>query len=131
MRKAGRNRRQKPAVENGFSLIETLIATAIIAGMLGAVFQVIETGARQMRAVEQRRVAILVAQSQLAAVDAAQSSSFGETRGVTDGVRWRIEVARRPQTIASAAQLDDITVTTGLDSDGRDQFVLKTIRVAR
>ena len=84
-----------------------------------------------MRAVEQRRVAILVAQSQLAAVDAAQSSSFGETRGVTDGVRWRIEVARRPQTIASAAQLDDITVTTGLDSDGRDQFVLKTIRVAR
>ena len=81
--------------ENGFSLVETLIASVIIAGMLGVVFQVIETGARQTRAVENRRLAILVAQSQLAAVGAAQNNSFGETKGVTGGIRWRIGKSRR------------------------------------
>ena len=117
--------------ENGFALIETLIATAIIAGMLGAVFQVIETGARQTRAVENRRLAILVAQSQLAAVGAAQNNSFGETKGVTGGIRWRIKVSPRRGNANSAARLEDVLVTTGMDNDGRDLFVLRTVRVAR
>lgn len=117
--------------ENGFTLIETLIATAIIAGTLGATYQVIATGAKQTSAVEDRRLAILVAQSQMAAVGAAQNSGFGETRGVTDGVRWRIEIAAYRSGPASSAKLEQVTVTTGLDRDGRDLFALRTIRVAR
>jgi type II secretory pathway pseudopilin PulG len=120
----------------GFALVETLVASAIIAGMLGVVFQVIETGARQIRSVENRRLAILVAQSQLAAVGAAQNNSFGETTGVTGGVRWRIKITQRRGNSSSAARLEDVVVTTGMDDatvnkDRRDLFVLRTVRVAR
>ena len=119
----------KPA--NGFTLIETLIATAIIAGMVGTTYQVITTSARQTGEVENRRLAILVAQSQIAAVGAAQNSGFGETRGVTDGIRWRIVIDAYRSGPVSAARLEQVRVTTGLDSDGRDLFTVRTIRVAR
>jgi general secretion pathway protein I len=116
---------------NGFALIETLIAIAIIAGMLGVTYQVIESGARQTRRVEDHRLAVLIAQSQLASVGAAQNNAFGESRGVTDGIRWRIAITPYRSGTASAAKLEQVSVTTGLDSDGRDLFVLRTIRVAR
>jgi general secretion pathway protein I len=116
---------------NGFSLIETLIATAIVAGALAVTWQVVETGARQARAVEDRRLAILVAQSRLAAVGAAQNSSFGETRGTADGVRWRVSVKPYAQGPASAAKLEEVTVVTGMEGDKRDLFSLSTVRVAR
>jgi prepilin-type N-terminal cleavage/methylation domain-containing protein len=123
--------RQNARKANGFSLVETLVATAIIAGGLGATYQVVGTGARQTRIVEDRRLAILVAQSQLAAVGAARNNSFGETRGVTDGMRWRITIKPWRGGGVSAVRLEDVSVTTGLDSDGRDLFTVHTIRVAR
>jgi general secretion pathway protein I len=116
---------------NGFTLVETLVATAIVAAALGVTWQVVETGARQNRAVENRRIAILVAQSQLAAVGAAQSNSLGDTRGVTDGVNWRIAIKPYTAGPASAIKLEEVSVTTGLESDKRDLFTLQTIRVAR
>ncbi len=122
---------EKARKTNGFSLVETLVATAIIAGGLGATYQIVGAAARQTRTVEDRRLAILVAQSQLAAVGAAQSNSFGETRGVTDGIRWRITIKPWRGGGVSAVKLDDVRVTTGLDSDGRDLFTVNTIRVAR
>ncbi len=115
----------------GFALVESLIATAIVAAALGVTWQVVETGARQARGVENRRLSILVAQSQLAAVGAAQNSRFGETRGVTDGVRWRIGVRPYAQDAASAVKLEQVTVVTGMDADGRDLFSLSTLRLAR
>jgi prepilin-type N-terminal cleavage/methylation domain-containing protein len=120
---------------NGFTLVETLVATAIVAAALGVTWQVVETGARQNRAVESRRIAILVAQSQMAAVGAAQNNSLGDTRGVTDGISWRIAIKPYTAGPASAIKLEEVSVTTGLakglESDKRDLFTLQTIRVAR
>jgi type II secretory pathway pseudopilin PulG len=115
----------------GFALVETLIATAIVAAALGVTWQVVETGARQTRGLENRRLAILVAQSQLAAVGAAQNNSFGDTRGVTDGIAWRITVRPYTQGPVSMAKLETITVVTGIDKERRDLFSLSTVRVAR
>ena len=117
--------------ESGFALAETLVATAIIAAMLGVTFQSIETGARQTRLVEERRKAMLVAQSQLTAVGSAQSTSFGETNGITSGIRWRLSVQPYRANEPSGARLEAVSVTAGLASDKRDLVVLKTIRVAR
>ncbi len=122
--------RARRAKEAGYSLIETLVAIAIIAGALGVTAQVISSGARQTRAVEDRRLAILVAQSQMAAVGAAQNSRFGDSRGVTDGVRWRIAVKPWSSGVASPVRLEEVVVTTGLETGG-DLFTLRTIRVAR
>lgn len=116
---------------NGFALVETLIAAAIIAGMLGVVYQVIETGARHSRTVENRRLAVMVAQSRLAAVGAAQNASLGETKGQTNGVRWRVEITPRRSELASDARLENVTVTTGMTGEDRDLFILRTIRVAK
>ncbi len=116
--------------ENGFTLVEVLVAITIIGAALGVTSQVITNGAQQTRAVEERRLAILVAQSQLAAVGAARNSRFGESRGSTDGVRWRIEVKPWTSGIVSPVRLEEVIVTTGMEQS-RDLFVLRTVRVAR
>lgn len=119
------------SADQGFALAETLVAAAIIAAMLGVTFQTIESGARQARMIEDRRQAMLVAQSQLTAVGAAQSTSFGETAGLTSGIRWRLTVQPYRANEASGARLEQVSVTAGLASDKRDLVVLRTIRVAR
>jgi type II secretory pathway pseudopilin PulG len=117
--------------QGGFALVETLIAAAIIAGMLAAVFQVIQTGAQQNRSVEQRRLAILTAQSQLAAVGASENNRLGESRGVSNQISWRISITPRGRSRTSTARLEDVTVTTGIAGEERALFVLRTIRVAQ
>lgn len=119
------------AQEDGFALAETLVATAIIAAMLGVTFQSIDTGARQNRLVEDQRRAMLVAQSQLTAVGAAQSTSLGEITGLTSGIRWRLTVRPFRADQPSGARLEEVQVIAGLASDKRDLAILKTIRVAR
>lgn len=117
--------------DRGFALAETLVAAAIIAGMLGVTFQTIENGARQARLIEDRRQAMLVAQSQLTAVGSAQSTSFGETSGLTSGIRWRLMVQPFRADEPSGARLEQVSVAAGLAGDKRDLVVLRTIRVAR
>lgn len=117
--------------ESGFALAETLVATAIIAAMLGVTFQSIEAGARQTRQIEDRRKAMLVAQSQLTAVGSAQSTSLGETNGLTSGIRWRLLVQPYLANEPSGARLETVSVTAGLAGDTRDLAVIKTVRVAR
>lgn len=116
---------------SGFALAETLVATAIIAGMLGVTFQTIENGARQARLIEDRRQAMLIAQSQLTAVGSAQSTRFSETSGLTSGIRWRLSVKPYRADQPSIARLEQVSVTAGLASDTRDLVVLRTVRVAR
>lgn len=119
------------SAEQGFALAETLVATAIIAAMLGVTFQSIEAGARQARQVEDRRQAMLVAQSQMTAVGSTQSTSLGETSGITSGIRWRLLVQPYRANEPSGARLEQVSVTAGLARDSRDLVILKTIRVAR
>lgn len=119
------------ATQNGFALVETLVATAIIAVMLGVTFQSIELGARQTRMVEDRRQAMLIAQSQLSAVGAARSDVFGDSKGLTSGIGWRLTVKPYRTDQPSVARLEEVTVTAGLADDPRPLIILKTVRVAR
>jgi type II secretory pathway pseudopilin PulG len=119
------------SVEKGFALAETLVATAIIAAMLGVTFQSIESGARQTRMIEDRRQAMLIAQSQLTAVGSAQSTSLGETSGITSGIRWRLSVQPYRANQQSGAKLELVSLTAGLEREKRDLVILKTIRVSR
>jgi type II secretory pathway pseudopilin PulG len=117
--------------EKGFALVETLVATAIIAAMLGVTFQSIESGAQQTRMIEDRRQAMLIAQSQLTAVGSAQSTSLGETSGLTSGIRWRLLVEPYRANQQSGAKLEQVSVIAGLANEKRDLVILKTIRVSR
>jgi hypothetical protein len=74
---------------------------------------------------------MLVAQSQLTAVGSAQSTSLGETTGLTSGIRWRLSIKPYRANQPSGARLEQVSVIAGLASDKRDLVVLQTIRVAR
>lgn len=84
----GETTRQGNPRERGFSVVEALVATAIVAAMSGALFQVVATNANSARAVAERRLAMLVAQSatDLAVVQGARSRAA--ERGATAGMTW-------------------------------------------
>lgn len=117
--------------EDGFALAETLVSAAIIAAMLGVTFQSITASAQQSRMIEQRRLALLVAQSQIAVADAATETSFGETRGQTGGISWRVTITPYPAFTDASVPLELITVSTGDGVKGASLITLKSLRIAR
>lgn len=114
----------------GFSLVETLIALAIIAGALAATLQVVVSQARATRTVDDRRIAMLVAQSQLAAIAAAADTGQFETRGRTSGIDWRVQIAPYPTRFARP-KIESITVSAGAGPNGKPLAVLHSLRLAR
>ena len=116
--------------QRGFTLVETLIALAIIAGALAATLQVVVSQIRATRMIDERRMAMLVAQSQLAAIAAAADSGQFETRGRTSGVAWRAAIAPYPTRFARP-RIESVTVSAGTGPDGRPLAVLRSLRLAR
>ncbi len=80
------------AGDAGSVFVETIIAAAIVAMALGAMFQVIADGAARDRAVTLRRMALLIAQSELDAVGAAIPVAPGQSSGVAGDMVWRVEI---------------------------------------
>jgi prepilin-type N-terminal cleavage/methylation domain-containing protein len=76
--------------DQGFSLIETLIALAIVAAMTAALVGTTAQDARTRLAVQHRREALMVAQSALDQVADVNAANGGQWRGYS----WT--VAREP-----------------------------------
>ena len=96
--------------EAGFSLIEMLIALAIVTAMTGALVGTVGQDARARLAVQQRREALLVAQSVLDQMADANAPLEGRWRGYG----WR--VLRQPYLLADPLDrhpLEQITVSVG------------------
>lgn len=113
--------------DEGFTLIELLIALAIVAAMTAALVGTIGQDARTRLAVQQRREALLVAQSVLDQMADANASLRGQWRGY----RW--QVLRQPFQLADALDrhpLEQLTVVVGPDGAGRGEIVrLSTVRI--
>lgn len=78
--------------EPGFTLIEMVVALAILAMVLGALFQSFSSGLRTMGVAEQHLKAALIAESTLARyADRNLLLEPGET-GETDGFGWSAQV---------------------------------------
>lgn len=99
--------------ERGFSLIETLVALAIIAGMAGMLFQTIALDARFAADIAQRRSAVLLAHGLLA------QATIAPERGRWQALSWRIarahgsDGARDSRAPIEAVRIDIIDVRTG------------------
>lgn len=78
--------------EVGAVLVETLIAILIVAGMAGLWFETVAANARQQQGLADRRLAMLVARSQLATVGVLSAIAPGETTGYDAGFEWRIAI---------------------------------------
>ncbi|MFA5989883.1 MAG: type II secretion system protein [Sphingomonas sp.] len=113
----------------GFTLVETLIASAIIAAMLGVALQAVLASARAKHMVEDRRLATLVARSQLAAAAASTGAGLLDARGKTSNIDWRVRIEPFSTRFAQP-RLEQIIVTTGQSPSGKPLVELRSVRLA-
>ena len=76
--------------QRGVTLLEVLVASAILAGSLAALLPTLSNSLRQMRAAETRQAALLVAQSVMAGVEADPLDA--PRQGVSSGLRWSVSL---------------------------------------
>jgi general secretion pathway protein I len=76
----------------GFTLIESLVALAIVAVALTAIGMLIAANIRVTRSLEQRLQLIETARSILSALPDRDQLTMGDTRGDIAGQRWRLDV---------------------------------------
>lgn len=112
------------AGETGSVLVEALVAVLIIAAMSGLWFETLARGARAGRSADDRRLAMLVAQSQLATVGVVSAIAPGTTSGSDAGLDWRIAVSRAGDAGAGVQRV-------GVDVTGPQGDVLARLQTLR
>ncbi len=127
MTKAG-GQHHRSKRERGFTLPEALVASAIVAAMLGVTLNVVQNNARAARINEERRAALLVAQSQLAVAEVAVPGRFATREGRSGTIGWQLRIEPYRGGFSSPA-LDQITVTAGTGPSGQPLVELTTLRV--
>ena len=80
--------RRFPRSQTGFSLIEVVVALAIVALMLGAIYQVSNGALRSTVRTDNYLRALAMAQSRLAEASAMPVLKVGTVLGSADGVTW-------------------------------------------
>ncbi len=86
---------QKPQGETGFTLVEVIVAIAILSASLGALLAAISQGLRQTSEAERMGEAGLLAQSLLAEAGTSLSLREGENTGqFTNGYAWKLSTRR-------------------------------------
>jgi general secretion pathway protein I len=124
----------------GFTLLEVLVAFAILAVALVVLFRAFGTGATNARLAEEYTVATLHAESVLAAAGIETPLQAGTAEGdLPDGYRWRAVVApaaadRAPDPLSAdplAGLLYEVAVTVTWRKDGKTRSVaVRSYRMA-
>jgi prepilin-type N-terminal cleavage/methylation domain-containing protein len=123
----------RPATQSqaGFSLVETLIATAIVATMSLMFYQSVTVNARALNAIGDRRAAALVAQSALDLAVAGSSSRDLPRSGIDGQMRWQIDIETFQPRTGAAPPLELITVTVTPNRALRPVLRLRSLRLGR
>ncbi|HEY7852756.1 MAG TPA: hypothetical protein VIB82_07250 [Caulobacteraceae bacterium] len=126
------SRHNRARDDAGAIFVESIIAAAIVAMALGSTFRVIVDSAARERAVEARRTALQVAQSELANVGAEIPLAGGETVGVMGQMVWRVDVTPYSQgdDVSDAGDLWQVAVSVRPRSGGANLVELKSLRLA-
>ncbi|WP_213979252.1 type II secretion system protein [Sphingomonas sp. dw_22] len=118
--------------EAGFSLVETLVALAIIAGMSALLFESVSANAHFAQTVAKRRDAVLLAQSLLAAVEAPSDSASAADTGSVRGLTWRItRISRSGGARDSGVPLQEVWIVISDRATGRGLTDVRTLRLSR
>jgi general secretion pathway protein I len=116
---------------NGFTLLEVLVALVIFALAFGVLAQIMQTGLRQSAVARSLAAASLLARSELARVGVEVPLQGGRVEGKTeDGMRWHtsIELVEGPSEHQSLAAYQ-VQVTVAWGSSPAEQLTLTTLRI--
>ncbi|MEA2898079.1 MAG: ral secretion pathway protein [Bradyrhizobium sp.] len=117
----------------GFTLIEALVALAVVAAVLGSIGAVIATTVKGTRGIDQRLALSGAAENLLAALPARTLLKPGRQSGDLAGHRWRIDVSPMNVPVASnAAQTGrfvPLAVTMRLQAPGGPATQITTVRL--
>ncbi len=116
----------------GSVLIETVIASAIMAMILGAGFSVIANSLNRSRIVEDQQRAILVAQSQMALFGPVVPANYSQTSGIDTDLAWQVTIEPYITGAASANEtsLVQITVDVFKGNTVKKLTQLRSLRIA-
>jgi general secretion pathway protein I len=117
--------------ERGFTLIEALVALAIIAAVLTPIGMVIGTTVRGTRAIEQKLALSGAAETVLANLPARDALRPGRQTGELAGHRWRIDVGPINAAAANAAKSSfvPLAVSVRMQGPGGAAFQVTTVRL--
>jgi general secretion pathway protein I len=117
----------------GFTLIEALVALAIVAAVLGSIGTVIATTVKGTRGIDQRLALSGAAENLLVALPARTLLKPGRQSGDLAGHRWRIDVSPMNVPVASNAQQTGrfvpLAVTMRLQAPGGPATQITTVRL--
>jgi general secretion pathway protein I len=117
----------------GFTLIEALVALAIVAAVLSSIGAVIATTVKGTRAIGQRLALGGTAETLLAALPARTLLTPGRQSGETAGHRWRIDVSPMNVAVASDApqtgRFTPLAVSIRLQAPGGSGMQITTVRL--
>jgi general secretion pathway protein I len=117
----------------GFTLIEALVALAIVAAVLGSIGAVIATSVKGTRAIDQRLALSGTAESLLAALPGRKLLKPGRQSGDLAGHRWSIDVARMNIAVendpAQIGRFVPLAVTVRLQAPGGPATQITTVRL--
>jgi hypothetical protein len=115
----------------GSAFVESIVAAAIVAMALGTTWRVVGDGAARDRAAEARRSALLVAQSELAAVGADIPLAPGDASGESGDMAWRVEITPYAENDDknSVGELLRVAVSVGPRDGGSALVTLQSLRL--
>lgn len=119
----------------GFTLIEVLVAFAILAVSLGVLAHILSSGLRGGRVSEAYSTATMLAESKLATIGVEEALVAGETAGsFNDQYRWQVDVRPYDEEQINATDIPvdayEVTVTVAWDaSSGQRSVSLATLRL--
>jgi general secretion pathway protein I len=128
--------RRTPLRSRGFSLLEVLVAFAILALSLGTLLLVFSTGLRNTALAGDYTQAVSLAESKLAEVAAQRPLAPEEAEGTADErFRWRLSVTARPPPEGLSEPVDglrayQLKITVSWGEGPRERRVsLRTLRL--
>ena len=103
-----------PRGSAGFTMIEVLVAIAVLAVVLGAIGAVVGNTVRTIRSVDRRLPLLETAQSLIAALPARDALQPGTQTGTSGDFRWRIDAVLLNSNVPDNAAAALSTAATGV-----------------
>ena len=114
--------------QSGSAVIEAVIGAAIVSLALATMLQAVVDTASRNRLAEDKRMASLVAQSELATVGSLVPVEPGVTSGIVAGYRWHIQIEPFSGNVPQTTAGQPMSVTVLVDNaKGRQLAALHTV----